>query len=145
MTLKPFTMAAVFLLAGCGGSDGASPTTATVEIVVLTGEVSASASNLDWLNQTSGLVGPAADEEWRQRVIAACTAPIWELAPADQLANEFIDADGGDTGDSGVLSGARDALWIMAAQSCPAEFPPGELERDCCVEGSVRCPARVSE
>lgn len=58
---------------------------------------------------------------------------MWDDEIAGRLAKQFIEDDlalsiGGDaSGSPPAEEGAR-ALWMMAVNVCPADFPDGEIE-----------------
>jgi len=83
-----------------------------------------------WINQL-GLV-ETDPVIWTQRLQRACTAGVWNDDVGLALASEFIAADldksarSPSAAEPTAAEGAN-SLWIMAAQVCPDEFPPGEF------------------
>ena len=84
----------------------------------------------------TGLDGPTSNSAWRERLEAACAAPIWEYAAAADLVDGFISADGGDPDGPAVLpdglSLRDDAIfWLWTTVNngdwCAASFPPASL------------------
>lgn len=84
------------------------------------------ASIRTWVNKT-GLAGPSL-EEWKKRLLEACQLPIWEKDMALALAEEYVDIDGGDSGNPDLVDSARQALWTMSVQVCRKDFPQSALD-----------------
>ncbi|HEY5651446.1 MAG TPA: hypothetical protein VIW46_08375 [Acidimicrobiia bacterium] len=86
---------------------------------------------LTWVNSTGLVEGEVT--VWRQRLTQACDQGVWDDDVARQLAERYVGEDQ-DVAMEGVSDGdelrarAAQALWIMAVQVCPDEFPPGEIE-----------------
>jgi len=83
-----------------------------------------------WINQLG--LSETDPDIWRLRLQRACSSGVWNNDVGLALAAEFIAADldksvrPPEAGEPTAKEGAN-SLWIVAAQVCPGEFPPGAL------------------
>lgn len=73
------------------------------------------------------------EEVWQQRIEELCAAPIWIYNVSEPIVIEYVNADSRDMvdfnrDDVDRLSAAG-ALWSIAVENCPDEFPAEALER----------------
>ena len=85
----------------------------------------------NWVNMTG--LNQDDTSVWRTRLTEACADGVWDDDVAHRLAEKYVseDLDLALEGvqDSEVLrDDAAQALWLMARQVCPDDFPEGEID-----------------
>jgi hypothetical protein len=110
-------------------TEASGPGSSTVLADVSDEEIETAAGT--WVNQL-GLV-QTDPGVWRDRLIDACTAGVWNPDVAFELADRYLAEDSaifaaGDDATLPATAEATDALWTMTAQVCRDSFPAGAID-----------------